>query len=466
MKSFTIETFLFITRQLFWVLLVIWVGNGCNSRTQDVSPLLTYSTVTMPNLKQPTTPMTPINIPITLSPTPVSPTERPSPTLSTPTLPLTQTPILPTPTNTPPPFEFQGSVVFDIFDISTSSQHESIWVIASPTDTPKQLLTLPEGSILNDVLLSPTATHLAYVQTKDGLTSVWLMDLLTGETKQWSQSFVVTYRRIQDMDETTFGLLLHSWSPDGQHLLFREWKLQWIGEIEYFSYVLTIEKEALVLGKQILDASWSMTHKSQLVYSTKTGGIFFLDVTQPQNATYLSLSKEAPLLVGSLAWHPNQKELFFFNQEDDYRSSRHGVWHISFLTNQWQKVADYIPGGGYLRLSPNGRFLLWSTGYQVTVFDLEDNFKEHPIDIDPLRVSYGTESVVQSPWLTDSSYIGVLIATRESTGYTVYDLCFYSVWSGKRVGCPFLGDSIVKQLNLPSRLIMTVTWSPLAIPSE
>lgn len=460
MKSFTIEKFLFITQQLFWVSLVIWVGNGCNSKTTDVPFSLTQPMATMPNLNQPTTHVAPIKVSITPSPTTVTQTEVPSPAPPTPTPPLTPTPILPTPTNTPPPFEFQGSVVFGI---SAASQPESIWAISSPTDTPKKLLTLPAGSILNDVLLSPTATHLAYVQTKDGLTSVWLMDLLTGETKQWSQSFVVTYRRIQDMDETTFGLLLHSWSPNGQHLLVQEWKLQWIGEIEYFSYVLTIEKEGLVLGKQILDASWSMTHNSQLVYSTKTEGIFFLDVTQPQNATRLLLSKEAPLLVGSLAWHPKQKELFFFNQEDDYRSSGHGVWHISFLTNQWQKVADHIPGGGYLRLSPNGRFLLWSTGYQVTVFDLADDFKEYPIDLDAIRFFYGTESVVQSPWLTDSSYIGVLIGSRESTGY---DLCFYSVWSGKRVGCPFLGDSIVKQLNLPLHLLMIVTWSPSAIPSE
>lgn len=178
---------------------------------------------------------------------------------------------IPTPTTAILPFAFQGTIVLSIIP-NREINESSLWLLDSP-NTELQPLLSEDGVIFAQPLLSPTGRYLAYQRDVGDSTSIWVLDMTTGETKQWSENFEFIYMDLQGSPHLLNGIEIQSWTPDEKALVFQYWEEQVALDEPVWSYILFEDGRTQQLGSRILDVSWSANEPNNLVYLSEFGRI-------------------------------------------------------------------------------------------------------------------------------------------------------------------------------------------------
>lgn len=354
------------------------------------------------------------------------------------------------PTSKPFQFTFDGSIVLNIFTDFDASE-SGLYMVSNPFEDIELLLAEEEVSY-GQVLLSPSGRSLAYTRQKDDSVGVWVLDLTTNERLQWGESVPLSFIDRNGYLEPRNGIIIQEWSPDEQTLIIQDWKRETPRDEPVWSYLLSLN-EKVRLGSRILDLSWSPIDPASFFYISEDGEIYYGNGSEEDS--FASFSENISLASGSIAWHPNGRDLAVVTSRLDESTS--SLWIVDKLSGDRTFVETGAPGPQLIRWAPDGKHLFWFTGNSSSVL----GFNEDNLDTDISKQTIPTPlDPGRQVWLPDSSFFGLFLPSPTINGGV--DLCFYSI-QGERVKCPLKSETVINQLQLgEGHPYINATWVPQA----
>lgn len=397
---------------------------GTSVVTPSPSPVATSMT-------QPTA--SPVFIPTTLP----TPTGGPSSTL----------PPVMKPTGTITPFDFDGPIVVTLL-LGEDMEQSSVWLLTDPYAQATPLMEFG-GASLGETLLSPAGQSLAYSLYQEDAVAIWVLDLVSRESVQWSGSVPAIFRVRQGVREFRTGLKPQSWSRDGQVLVYQAWDKEAPLDQPVWSYSLEANGEPRELGSRIVDLSWSPINPSKVAYLAERKGILMSDISAPGPPV---LMRDIPdLSRGSIAWNPDGRHVAAVVGGLEKVS----LWLGDLETGEWLKVEDRS-SCDEIDWSPNGELLLCLSNEATTVLTVEGEALSDYTTLSRLPDAEANNE--KQYWLADSNYIGLIVRSNAVSGGL--NLCFYTS-QGEYIACPLQAYGIAQQLGLSDALLrMTVSWAP------
>jgi WD40 repeat protein len=344
------------------------------------------------------------------------------------------------------PLTYQGTILLSIAP-NIEINESTLWFLSPPYVEAQQLLA-EEGVLFSEPLLSPTGRYVAYQRYVSDSTSIWILDMTTGETRQWSEEFRIVSMELQGYPHFLNGIVIQSWSPDETALVYQYWEEQVALDEPIWSYILFEDGHSEQLGSRVQDVSWSASEPNKLVYLSEFEGIYLVDINRIETST--QLLQEVDVANGSLSWHPDGQLIALAgNQRNNVP-----LWMLDLSTKRLTIIKGGEFGDQLVRWSPDGKFLFWLSNVLSEILSFQGNIFTQPVSVQPLPSSVKSR---ENPWLQDSNYLGLLLTTPNNSGI---DLCFYSIL-GKRVSCPLETHEIVSQLSLDeTSLVLSITWAP------
>lgn len=348
------------------------------------------------------------------------------------------------------PFDFQGKIVFSVAS-GRDANESALWLLP-PSETKPQLLHQEEGIGLAQPLISPTGRYLAYIRYAEDIASIWVMDMETKETSQWSGNFPIKYVDLQDHREAWNGIILQSWSPDEQALVFQAWERDVLLNEPIWSYVLSANGDTKQLGSRIYDISWSPINPNELVFISGLEGVYQSNVTETLSPTLILATPE--LYAGSLAWHPDGQHLAVAAG----LTNETPLWVVDLDTIEVIKLAEGVPGSQLVRWSPDGTSLFWKLQDSNKLLQFQDDtFDLFTIQALPALNPY-LNLTSEQIWMPDSIHLGLLQGSPTTSKEV--NLCFYTI-SGEKIDCPASSGIILNQLGMDQSIAqVALTWIP------
>lgn len=360
-----------------------------------------------------------------------------------------------TPTPTPSPTneieelsKFNGLVAIQVSDRnSTDSQ---IVLLAHPFNSPEILLS-EKGISFTQPLFSPNGRYLAYLRHEANNISVWVMEIKTRQTKQWSKNFLVTQSNLQGFLVDQNGLTLQSWAPDETALIFQAWEKHTSSEEPFWSYLLFSNGDMSPIGSQVLDISWHSNEVTQeLIFLSQFNGIYRLNITNPSTPTLLL---EIPdLYGGSVAWHQNGQDIAI---SADLETST-SLWLFKINTGEKNELASGEHGFQLIMWSESNNLLYWRSGEKNKILQFDrDDLVSHTV----IPFNNKDSMILRRPsnlWLNNNT-IGLI--QMSPTRFTDINLCFYSIYD-KTTDCPINFTHILQKLSLNENdARIAITWA-------
>lgn len=367
---------------------------------------------------------------------------------------MTSSPLAPTGTSetvltpTPAPFVFHGPIVLNIYP--DFGARESALSLLQPPYEEVGLLLAEGGVYYGQILLSLTGKLLAYTRYETDSASVWILDMSTGERRQWGDPVSVSFIDRGGYLEPRNGISIQAWSPDEQALVVQEWHSETPLDEPVWSYLLS-EEAVTPLGSRILDLNWSPTDPETLAYVSKEGGVYLAKMDEESPPALVSEYIEP--VNGSISWHPDGRHVAV--AIDLLSEGDSNLWIVDMTTGNRTFEDGGPPGEQFVRWAPNGQHLFWLSGSKAGIL----SFVEGTIDSVETRhfLPVPLHNAGQ-PWLPGSSYLGLMLPSR--TVRDGIDLCFYSL-RGLEVSCPLNAEQIVDEFQLdPSSVLMNAAWTP------
>lgn len=414
-------------------MIVLFLG-GCLYRGGSTTTLPEESNI----LPRPTNTLIPVVS--TLEPTFPPPSTNvvvPTPTLQVPT--LTPTAILPT-------FTFNGKIVFAV----QNDSYSTLWFFTGNQTDPEILLQEVGVSFLQP-LLSPKGNFLAYIRYANETQAIWVMNMTTRETQQWSDLFPIRYRTLQGIPQPVNGLELQAWSPNETQVIYQELELETPLSQPIWSYTLSGNRVKKTLGSRIVALTWDPHDLQKVVYLSRDRGIYRVDLSETSAPELLV---EIPgLLSGSVSWHPNERIVAVAGSSFDSTQ----LLLLNVDTLEVQEIESNISGWQWVQWSPNGKMLFFAEDDTIQLLKFEeDNFDfwESFTIISGIR---GYVDKRQQLWLQNGTYFGLV-----KGGETIEEkdtLCFYSIVGGE-VTCLLKAEDILDDLGEDDPLAqVAITWS-------
>lgn len=423
------------------------------SETQDSGSLVSSRTpqprvggeikvTTTPNTLVSTTQSIDANLLLTFTPIP-NPTTNVN--ITTATLSATSTP-----NDESISFDFSGKVVVSVA-ANKDTNESTLWLLSPPEFEP-ELLLQEKGIGLTQPLVSPTGRYMAYIRYEEDTASIWVMDMVTKETNQWSSNFSIKHVDRQGRREAWNGITLQSWSPNEQALIFQEWERDVLLDEPIWSYVLFANGDSKQLGSRIHDISWSPINPDELVFISGLEGVYQSNTTRIIRPSLVLTTPE--LYAGSISWHPDGKHLAVAAGLPNETP----LWVIDLDTREVVKLAEGVPGSQLVRWSPNGDFLFWKLQDSSKLLQFSNDFFDlFTAQMFPALNPY-SDPTNEKIWLPDSNHLGFLQGLFVSPNEV--DLCFYST-SGEKMDCPASSEVIFNQLDLDESIArITFSWVP------
>ena len=415
------------------------------TREMNVTPnnALVQASTTNAALGSPTLTTSTSNKSVTVMPLPtISNTSTP---VSTP-VPTEAVISTPSPTVTYSPLAYQGTILLSIIP-STEINESTLWFLSPPYAEAQQLLA-EEGVLFSEPLLSPTGRYVAYQRYASDSTSIWVLDMTTGETRQWGEEFRIVSMELQGYPHFLNGIVIQSWSPDETTLVYQYWEEQVALDGPIWSYILFEDGHTKQLGSRVQDVSWSSSEPNKLVYLSELEGIYLVDINEIETST--QLLQEVDVDNGSLSWHPDGQHIALAGN----KRNNVPLEMLDLSTKQFTAIMDGEFGDQLVRWSPDGKFLFWLSNDLSEILSFQGNTFTQPVSIQPLPSSVKSR---ENPWLQHGNDLGLLLIIPNNSAI---DLCLFSIL-GKRVSCPLETHEIVSQLSLDeASLGLSITWSP------